>query len=137
MSRNNFRVVIPDNPRQKIDLAKLVIDKHIADGVSSQLNVLDMTDFTAKQSDADTQEKLSVKLRKDSETATENRDIALGNNEGQNSSIPGTVDFYLRSAVSVLSGIYRNHPQQLGDWGFQVDTSPPDPDEGIVPPPGP
>lgn len=135
MSRNNFRVIIPDNPRQKIDLAKLAIEKHVADGPTSPLDVLDMADFTAKQTETDTQDKLSVKLRKDSETATELRDIALGNNQGQNSSIPGTVDYYLRAVVSVLSGIYRNNPQRLGDWGFVVDTSPQPPD--VVPPPNP
>jgi len=61
-----------------------------------------------------------VKLHKDAVTATENRDLALGLSEEQNSETTGTVDFYLRSVIDVLLGKFRGNEQKLGDWGFTV-----------------
>ena len=59
----------------------------------------------------------SVKLYRDAETATENRDIALG----ANNPVKGTVTAYVRSVRDILSGIYKGNEQKLGDWGFEVD----------------
>jgi len=57
-----------------------------------------------------------VKFYRDAETATQNRDLALGTNDP----VKGTVLNYVRSVRDILSGIYKGNEQKLGDWGFDV-----------------
>lgn len=120
MAKKTVKVVMPTSPEELIDLAKLVFDKHTTDGGASVLNDLNMSDMENKRTTADTYHKLSEKLHKDAVTATQERDIALGMSEGQDSDTPGTVGFYLRSVVKVLLGKFRGNEQKLGDWGFTV-----------------
>ena len=61
----------------------------------------------------------SAKLYRDAETATQNRDFALGGD----SPSKVTVGYYVRAVRDVLLGIYKGNEQKLGDWGFDVDMS--------------
>ena len=114
------RIKIPKNKDAAIKLAQNILKKHLADGAASPLTVLNITDMTAKTGTADTQNQLSAKLARDSETATENCDLALGTDF----TTPGTVNCYNVSARDLLLGIYKGNEQKLGDWGFEVDQSP-------------
>ena len=78
-----------------------------------------MADFSAKTTTADTQNQVSAKLYRDAETATQNRDIALGADR----STQGTVNYYVAAARDMLLGIYKGNEQKLGDWGFTVEQS--------------
>ena len=124
MSKVTHRVKIPTNARKLIDLVKLILAKHTADGATSPLNAIDMADMTTKFTAADTQDALAVQLRKDSEKARESRDLALGKGKGKNSQTPGTMAYNVGQVVSILEGIYRDNPQKLGDWGIEVNSSP-------------
>ena len=115
---------IPTNPDELVALLKVVLAKHIADGANSPLNALDMAAFENKTEEAKTQNTLSHQLRKDSETATESRDIALGIAKGQVSSTEGTGLYYLKSIREVLLGLYKGKEHKLGDWGFSVHSAP-------------
>jgi len=110
------RVSIPSNPDDMIALSKSIGTKHAADGAGSPLTALDMADMGAKTTAADTQNQASVKFYRDAETATQNRDLALGTNDP----VKGTVLNYVRSVRDILSGIYKGNEQKLGDWGFDV-----------------
>ena len=114
------RINIPKNPGEKIKLAKAIKAKHTADGTTSPLAGLDMVDFGAKTTTADTENGNAERLYRDAEKATQNRDVALG---GDNAA-KGTVEFYLRSSRDVLAGLNKGSEQKLGDWGFTVDDSP-------------
>ena len=120
MSRKTIKVVIPENPEELIDLAKLVHQKHVLDAGAGPLNGLNMMDFDTKTQSANTFHLQSEALHRDAVTATQNRDLALGLSEGQTSMQPGTVDFYVRSVVDVLLGHFRGNEQKLGDYGFIV-----------------
>jgi hypothetical protein len=113
------RINIPSNPGDLLSLALNILAKHTADGPGSPLAGLDMADMRGKTTTADTQHKLSEKLRRDAETATQNRDLALG---GAN--VKGTVAWYVRSVRDVLEGLNKSNEQKLGDWGYKVDQSP-------------
>jgi len=78
-----------------------------------------MADFTAKTTTADTQNQVSDKLYRDAETATQNRDLALGGDR----TTQGTVNYYVAAVRDILLGIYKGNEQKLGDWGFTVDQS--------------
>ena len=113
------RVTIPSNPDELIALAKGILTKHTADGPASPLSALNMADMTAKTGSADTQNQAATKLYRDAETATQNRDNALGTGAPG----PGTVTAYVRSVRDILSGIYKGNEQKLGDWSFDVSAS--------------
>jgi hypothetical protein len=113
------RVIIPKNPDDLIALAKSIGAKHTADSAGSPLASLNMADFTGKTANADAQNELSAKLYRDAETATQNRDLALG----ENRRAQGTVNYYVAAVRDVLLGLYKGNEQKLGDWGFEVDQS--------------
>ncbi|HSY74112.1 MAG TPA: hypothetical protein VK810_01470 [Dongiaceae bacterium] len=113
------RVSIPKNPDDLIALAKSIGTKHTADGAGSPLTALNMADMGIKTTAADTQNQASAKLYRDAETATQNRDIALGADK----TTQGTVNYYVSSVRDMLLGLFKGNEQKLGDWGFTVDQS--------------
>lgn len=114
------RIKIPKNPDQLIQLAKAIGTKHTADGATSPLAGLDMADFAAKTATAAAENQSAAALHRDAETATQNRDLALGGDDAT----PGTVTFYVRSIRDILAGLNKGNEQKLGKWGFEVDQSP-------------
>ena len=120
MPRKPLRIDIPKNPDDCIALAAKVIAKHVADGATSPLAGLGMAELATKNTTADQQNKQSKDLARQSQLCTENRDLALG----PDTSKEGTVRFYLNSIRDTLLGKYRGNPGQLGDWGFDVATTP-------------
>jgi hypothetical protein len=62
-------------------------------------------------------------LRRDSETATEDRDGLLGHKKDQTSTTPGTVLNFVSRARDILQGNFRGNEQHLGDFGFTVNHS--------------
>ncbi len=125
MAKKIVRVVIPKNPDKMIVLAKKVVAKHIADGVSSVLKDMDMTDMGTKTTAADTLAISADALHKSAEEENEKRNKVLGIMRDQNSTTEGTLYFYLTSVRDILLGKNKGKEQALGEWGFQVNTSPP------------
>ena len=112
------RVNIPSNVEKLILLSQAILAKHVALGAASPLSGLKITDWTANTATADTQNKKAVQLRRDAETATQNRDNAISDNTD-----PLGVEFNVKSARDILMALYKGSEQKLGDWGFDVDTS--------------
>jgi hypothetical protein len=120
MARKPLRIDIPKNPDDCIALAAKVLAKHLADGATSPLAGLGMADMAAKNTTAGAQNDQSKDLARQSQRCTENRDLALGSDTSKE----GTVRFYLNSVRDTLLGKFRGNPSQLGDWGFDVLTTP-------------
>ena len=113
------RINIPKNPDQFVALCQGIVVKHAKDGANSPLTALNMAEMDTKATTADTQNKTSAKLYRDAETATQNRDLAIG----KNLNTAGTVNYYVAAVRDVLLGLYKGNEQKLGDWGFEVSQS--------------
>jgi hypothetical protein len=121
--RGAKRVVIPRNPLKLQLLAKGILAKHIADDADSILNTINMADFQAKYDEAVLQHNLAEKLNRDKETELQIRNNALGFGNGQRKIAPGNLLYYVTSTRDVLIGHFKGMEKQLGDWGFEVNTS--------------
>jgi hypothetical protein len=121
MSRNNFRVVIPRKADELIELAELVIAKHIADGAASKLNSLINPELIAAIAGAKAKNAQLKQMRLDAETLTEELHHALGIRKGQKLSDRNSLRFVLASGRDILLGHYKGEEQKLGDHGFVVN----------------
>lgn len=123
MAANNFRIAIPSNPDDLINLGKKLKDKHVALGEASPIKgVKDLDQLPAKLTTAETKNELSKQLYRDAEKATQDRDLPLGHTGQLREQ---TVRYWVTAARDVLLGLNKGNEQALGDWGFSVDTSPP------------
>ena len=74
-----MRVIVPGNPDDLITLAKAILAKHTTLGAASPLNGINgIANFGAQTTTADTNNTSAKSLTKQAETATQNRDLALG-----------------------------------------------------------
>ncbi len=129
------QVIIPRNADKLTKLVGKVLEKHTEDGAGSILSVFDMAALATLNTAAAQKLTAGAKANRDKETATQNRNLALGISKGQTSRTPRTVLFHVCSIRDTLLGIYRGREQSLGDWGYTVNfnsTPPPPP----PPPPG-
>ncbi len=123
MAQNSFRVPLPQNFDEILELATNIQTKHLADDVNSPLRILDMAAFASKLTEGSTFNTQAKDLRRQSEEATETRNLTLGIKDGQLSDTPGSVRYYVTAARDVLQGLFRGQERKLGDWGFEVDSS--------------
>ena len=70
------RVTIPANADKLILLSQTILAKHVALAAASPLAGLKIAGWTASTATADTENKKATQLRRDAETATQNRDNA-------------------------------------------------------------
>jgi len=116
-----MRIIIPSNPGDLISLAQAVLAQHTKLGAASPLNGIDgIANFGPQVTAADTNNQMADSLYKQAETATEDRDIALG----PNAVTPGYVRYFVTSARDVLAGQNKGNEHKLTVWGFEVDSSP-------------
>ena len=116
MANNSFRVVIPTNPEQQLNLAELVLNKHTADGPASPLNVLvdhSWNDNGPKVGQARTLQNEITQLEKDLERKYKERNLLLA---------PAMQS--VKASRDTLVGIHRSNPKKLGDWGYVVNDTP-------------
>jgi hypothetical protein len=123
MSRKNVRVVIPRNADKLVQLGEDIVEQHVALGANSPLNGFDMGAFAALVADAKAKGASAKKLKKDSETAKEDRDSVLGHRKDQNSNTEGTVLNFVVRFRETLLGVHKGKEQHLGDFGFEVNQS--------------
>jgi hypothetical protein len=112
------RINIPSNKDKLIALSKAILAKHTDLGAASPLGGLKIADWTASTAKADTENKKAAQLRRDAEIATENCDLAIGDNRN-----PLTVEYNVRSARDILAGLNKGNERKLGEWGFEVDSA--------------
>ena len=115
MSNPNYRVEIPANPKELIDLATRILQKHTELGAESPLNTLishKWSDNGSKVSEAAQLHNQSEELKRQSEQATSKRNLLL-------TDIQQTV----LASRDLLEGVYRENPRELGLFGFNVSES--------------
>jgi hypothetical protein len=115
--RTTGRISITTNVPDGVSLAEKVYTKHQADGAASPLNNLDDVDWAVtgpKLKTCRQQHDLAEQLKKDSEKAYAIRDA-----------IYAEVTEILRVSKNTLKGRFTKNPKKIGDWGFQIDDTPP------------
>lgn len=113
MARTSGRISISRNIGQMLGTATKVYSKHLDDGDSSQLKVLEGDPWStvgptiepalAKHNEAET-------LKGKMEAAYRERDLL----------IPG-IDEALKSSRNLLKALNAKNPKRLAEWGFEVD----------------
>jgi len=115
MANPTFRVVIPSSAKPLIDLAGKVYNKHQADGEQSPLRSIRSNNWEEngpKVEEAFNLHNQAEELKRQAENLNKQRDMLL---EGIKQSVKASRD--------VLLGIYRDNPNELGQWGYEVNSS--------------
>jgi len=122
--KGKYKTYIPyRKPLVLISLAQKIIDKHLNDGASSPLSTLNMVLFAQLLNTAKQEQKNAEDFKNNRDIAYKIRNNAMGWGKNQNSSMVGTLKFYIRAIRNTLLGKYRGFEQTLGDWGFEVNSS--------------
>ncbi len=111
---NSVRVVIPTNPKEKLELAKKISDKNTALAAQSPLATLKWDAIGPKIPDALQFHSQAEALRLQMEALYEKRDLILDE-----------VDDLVKQSRDLLKAIYRNEPHRMGEFGFEVNNTPP------------
>ena len=115
MSNPNYRIEVPTNPKELLDLATMVYQKHTELGVESPLNALvshKWSDNGAKVAEAAALNKQAEDLKRQSEEATSKRNLLLAD-----------IEETVKASRDLLQGVYRETPRTLGQFGFNVSES--------------
>ena len=115
MANSMYRVNIPKNAQELLDLAANVYTKHTELGTASPLNAMvshKWTDNGPKVADCITLHKQAEEMMRKAEEAYRQRDLLL--NEITES---------VKASRDLLLGVYREMPKTFGEYGFQVDDS--------------
>ena len=112
MSNPNYRVNIPTNPKELLDLATQVYKKHTELGTESPLNTLvshNWTENGSKVAEAVALNKQADELKRQSEEANGKRNLLLADIENS-----------VKASRDLLQGVYRETPRTLSQFGFDV-----------------
>lgn len=115
-NRTKGRVKMPNNAKEMLTLAELVLQKHLVDGTSSLLNNLNGNDWSV------TGPKIANALAKHLEAEEYKRKMEDAYRE-RDKDVP-EIQAILRTSAALLKAVYSTNPKKLGDWGFNVDDSP-------------
>ena len=112
MGNPNYRVDIPTSPKDLLDLASEVYQKHTDLGTESPLNALvshKWSDNGPKVAEAAVLHKQAEELKRQSEEATSKRNLLLAD-----------IDSSVKASRDLLQGVYRETPRTLSQFGFNV-----------------
>ena len=115
MSNPNYRVAIPTNPKELLELATQIYQKHTELGTESPLNALvshSWNENGAKITDAATLNKQTEEFKRQSEEANGKRNLLLADIENS-----------VKASRDLLQGVYRETPRTLSQFGFNVTES--------------
>ena len=110
---NSVRVVLPENPKEMLDLAAVIYEKHLAAGAQSSLSSLNWADLGPKITDAIKFHNEAEELRKQMEKLYEQRNQILE-----------PIDDLVKQSRDLLKVVYRSEPRKMGDYGFVVNDTP-------------
>ena len=110
---NSVRVVLPENPKEMLDLAAVIYEKHLAAGAQSSLTSLNWADLGPKITDAIKFHNEAEELRKQMEKLYEQRNQILE-----------PEDDLVKQSRDLLKVVYRSEPRKMGDYGFVVNDTP-------------
>jgi hypothetical protein len=116
MANSSYRVIIPRNPEELLDLAAKVYQKHTSLATASPLNAMvshKWADNGPNVAPCLQLHKQAEELSRQAEEAYRQRDLLLGE-----------ILESVKASRDVLLGVYRQTPKVLGEFGFEVDDSP-------------
>jgi hypothetical protein len=114
--RTTGRIEISANVTDGLELAKMVYNKHQADGDKSILKELDGLDWAVIGPRIDpclATHKEAEALSKKAEDLYLQRDADMG-----------PIMEIVRASKNILKGKFTKNPKALGDWGYTVDDTP-------------
>ena len=115
-TRTKGRVVLSTNPKDNLDAAQSIYNKHLALGAASPLNILQDVDWAAT----------GVKI---APTINENTQAEFHKCESEkhyanrDKQMPEIVKA-VKLSVNFLKASFGDNPKQLTEWGINVDDSP-------------
>ena len=115
MANSSYRVKIPKNTEELLDLATKVYNKHTDLAAASPLSTMvshKWADNGSKIAPCLQLHKKAEELKRQAEEAYRQRDLLL---VGITESVKASRD--------LLLGVYRETPKALGEYGFEVDDS--------------
>ena len=122
MTSTRPRILIPRNAEELLKLAQLIQAKDAELGSKSPLTALEWTKKAEQVSIALAAHNQAEALRRQMEIAYEQRD-----------NLVEEITEWVRQSRDILTGIYRQEIQKLGDFGFTVDTTPRPKDSSVNP----
>lgn len=116
MSRTKGRVILSKNPKEHLDIAKTIYDKHMELGDKSPLLLLEDVDWKTVEP------KISIGLQ-----AHADAEFHKGEMEKQYAArdlqMPD-VTKAVKQSINLLKATFGDNPKMLADWGVNVDDSP-------------
>ena len=116
MARTKGRVVLSKNPKENLDLAQVIYNKHLELGADSPLKILEDINWAVvgpKIATTLNYHTQAEALKAESEKSYAERDKTL----------PEVVEA-LKQSIALLKASYGKNPKKLADWGVNVDDSP-------------
>lgn len=116
MPRTKGRVVLSKNPKENLDLAKVVYDKHVALGAASPLKLLQDVDW-------------AITGPKITPTLTQHNDAEFHKGEMEKNYAARDLNMPeikkgLKQSINLLKATFGDNPKKLSDWGISVDDTP-------------
>jgi hypothetical protein len=111
------RVVISPNFKDTMDLAQKVYNKHLADGVSSLLKDMDGDDWAVSGPLIAP----SLVLHNQAEELSRRAEELYRQRDASGAKVKSA----LITSKNLLKGRFSNNPKKLGEWGFEIDDTPP------------
>lgn len=115
MANTNYRVNIPKNAEELLDLAAKVYQKHIDLAAASPLNAMVSHNWNSNGPTVAPclqLHKQAEELKRQAEEAYRQRDLMLTE-----------ITESVKASRDLLLGVYRETPKSLGEYGFEVDDS--------------
>jgi hypothetical protein len=115
-TRTKGRVVLSKNPKDNLDLAQIIYNKHVELGAESPLNILEDINW------ATTGAKIAPTLTNHSQ-AEFHKGESEKNYAERDKNLPEIVTA-LKQSIALLKASFGTNPKKLADWGVSVDDSP-------------
>lgn len=115
-TRTKGRVVLSKNPKENLDLAVKIYNKHLELGAESPLNILEDIDWAA------TGIKILPTLNNHAQ-AEFHKAESEKNYAERDKTMPEIVTA-LKQSIALLKVSFGSNPKKLSDWGVSIDDSP-------------
>jgi hypothetical protein len=115
MANSSYRVIIPKNAEELLDLAAKVYQKHTSQAAASPLNAMvshKWVDNGPNVAPCLQLHRQAEELNRQAEEAYRQRDLLLSE-----------ISESVKASRDLLLGAYRQTPKVLGEYGFEVDDS--------------
>jgi hypothetical protein len=114
--RTKGRVILSSNPKDNLDAANSIFEKHVALGAASPLNILEDVDWSK------TGPTIALTLAEHNQ-AEFHKGEAEKHYVNRDKEMPAIKDA-LKKSINLLKASFGDNPKKLTDWGIKVDDSP-------------